>query len=150
MAEVERIDKYLWAVRVFKTRTDASDACKGNKVKIEGEPAKPSKMIKAGDKIEVRKGAALFTYRVISPLENRVGAKDVEKYAENLTPESEIAKLHSPNETFFLKRDAGSGRPTKKDRRVMEDMWSEIGGDFDDEPSDEVRRRFGLDEDDQL
>jgi ribosome-associated heat shock protein Hsp15 len=148
MADLERVDKFLWAIRAFKTRTEAADACKGNKVKMGGEPAKPSKMIKAGDKIEVRKGAAIFTYKVIQPLGNRVGAKEVPKYAENLTPQSEIDKLKSPNETFFLKRDSGSGRPTKKDRRVMEDMWAGIGKDYDDDPSDEVMRHFGLDEDD--
>lgn len=117
-----RIDKYLWAIRVFKTRTEATDACNGGKVKLCGVNCKPSKEIKLGDEIQIRKGSALFTYQVLAPLEKRVGAALVPQYALNLTPESEIAKLHAPVETFFVKRDRGAGRPTKKERRVLDSM----------------------------
>lgn len=117
-----RIDKYLWAIRVFKTRSDATDACNGNKVKIGGVNAKPSKAVKAGDVLEIRKGSALFTYRVLKVTESRMGAPLVPEYAEDLTPESERAKLHAPKETVVLQRDRGAGRPTKKDRRQLEDL----------------------------
>lgn len=121
-----RIDKYLWAIRAFKTRTEATEACKGNKVKVGGVPAKPSRPLKCGEVIEVRKGAVQYTYKVVELLEKRVGAKDVARYAENLTPEEELQKLSAPVETFFIKRDRGTGRPTKKERREMDallDSW---------------------------
>lgn len=118
-----RVDKYLWAIRVYKTRTDATDACKGGKVTVNGADVKPSRDVKEGDVVGVRKGSVHYTYRVLAPLEKRVGAKDVEKYAQNLTPESEMAKLRAPVETFFIKRDRGSGRPTKKERRQMDDLY---------------------------
>ena len=117
-----RVDKYLWAIRVFKTRSDATDACNGNKVKIGGVNAKPSKAVKAGDVLEVRKGPALMTYKVLKVAENRMGASLVPEYAEDLTPEHERAKLHAPHETIVLQRDRGAGRPTKRDRRQLEEM----------------------------
>lgn len=118
-----RVDKYLWAIRAFKTRTDATEACKGNKITVNGSAIKPAREVKAGDTIEVRKGPVLYTFRVIAPLEKRVGAKEVPNYAENLTPESELAKLHAPVETFFIRRDRGTGRPTKKERRDMDSLY---------------------------
>lgn len=137
MAEEVRIDKYLWAIRAFKTRSEAADSCKGNKVKVNGADAKPSKMIKIGDTIQVRKAAIYYTYKVIGLIENRVGAQLVPQYAENQTPQSELDKLKAPVETFFVKRDRGAGRPTKKDRRTIEAMWDEI--DFNSElPDDPV------------
>ncbi|MCQ2182874.1 MAG: RNA-binding S4 domain-containing protein [Bacteroidales bacterium] len=117
-----RIDKYLWAIRVFKTRSEATDACNGNKVKISGVNAKPSKAVKIGEVIEVRKGSALFSYRVLALSENRMGAQLVPDYAENLTPESELEKLHAPRETIQMSRDKGTGRPTKKERRILDDL----------------------------
>ena len=117
-----RIDKYLWAIRVFKTRSEATEACNGGKVKIDGVNCKPAKEVKVGEIIQIRKGSVQFSYRVLSPLENRVGASLVPQYAENLTPESELAKMRAPVETFFVKRDRGSGRPTKKERRVFDSM----------------------------
>ena len=136
MADSVRIDKYLWAIRVFKTRSDATDACKGNKVRVGGSPAKPSKEVKPGEVIDIPKGTVRYSYRVIRLLENRVGAQLVPDYAENLTPQSELDKLRAPVETFFIRRDRGSGRPTKKDRRAMEHLWDGInfdaGEDFTD------------------
>lgn len=126
MADSTRIDKYVWAIRLFKTRSEATEACNGNKVQINGAPVKPSKAVKVGDTISVRKGAALFTYKVIQLSENRMGAQLVPQYAENLTPQSELDKLHAPRETFFVKRDRGAGRPTKKDRREMDALWDEM------------------------
>lgn len=129
-----RIDKYLWAIRVFKTRSEATEACKGGKVRVNGNDIKPSKTVKAGDEISVRKGAVCYRYRVIDLLEKRVGAKVVPNYAENITPAEELDKLRRPVETFFLKRDPGAGRPTKKDRRQMELLWDSM--DFSGVPDD--------------
>lgn len=122
MADSVRIDKYLWAIRAYKTRSEASDACAGNKVRINGVPAKPSKVIKIDDVIEVHKGSVAFTYKVVQVLESRVGAALVEQYALNLTPQSELDKLHAPLETIVLKRDRGTGRPTKKERRELDTL----------------------------
>ena len=129
-----RIDKYLWAIRVYKTRTDATDACKGSKVTLNGADVKPAREVKAGDVIGVRKGPVLYTFKVLAPLEKRVGAKDVAGYAENLTLQSELDKLHAPVETFFIRRDRGAGRPTKKDRREMDSLYDSF---FVDEVPDE-------------
>lgn len=128
-----RIDKYLWSIRVYKTRTDATDACKGNKISVGGQSIKPSREVKRGDIIEVRKGAVTFTYKVLDLLEKRVGAKEVEKYAQNLTPQSEINKMHAPVESFFIKRDRGTGRPTKKERREMDSLYDSFFFDESDE-----------------
>lgn len=129
-----RIDKFLWAIRVYKTRTDATDACKGSKVTVDGTDVKPAREVKAGDVINVRKGPVLYTYKVLAPLEKRVGAKDVPTYAENLTPQSELDKLHAPVETFFIRRDRGTGRPTKKERREMDSLY---GSFFVDDSGDD-------------
>ena len=126
MADGVRIDKYIWAIRCFKTRSEATDACNGNKVKLNGAPVKPSKEVKIGDTIDVRKGLALYTYKVLQLSQNRMGAAMVPEYAQNLTPQSELDKLHAPRETFFVKRDRGSGRPTKKERREMNALWDEL------------------------
>lgn len=122
----ERIDKYLWAVRVFKTRSEATDACNGNKVQINGVNAKASKAVKIGDSIKVRKGTVLYEFKVIQLSGTRMGASLVPEFAQNLTPESELAKLHAPVETFFVRRERGSGRPTKKERRELDALWDEF------------------------
>ncbi len=124
-----RVDKYLWAIRVFKTRSEATQACNGGKVKVAGTNCKPSRPVKEGEVIEIRKGSAVFSYKVLAPLENRVGAALVPDYALNLTPESELEKLRAPVETFFVKRDRGTGRPTKKERRTLDSIL----GYLDDE-----------------
>ena len=121
-----RLDKYLWAIRVFKTRSEATDACNGNKVKLNGVNAKPSKAVKAGDRIEVRKASVLFSYKVLGLTESRMGAALVPQYADNLTPESELEKLHAPRETIVLRRDRGAGRPTKKDRRQLDALLDDL------------------------
>ena len=117
-----RIDKYLWAIRVFKTRSDAADACNGNKVKLNGVNAKAAKAVKPGDTIEVRRGSAMLSYKVVRLSESRMGAALVPDFAENLTPREELEKLRPPKETIVLQRDKGSGRPTKKERRQLEDI----------------------------
>lgn len=121
-----RIDKFLWAVRVFKTRTDAADACSGNKVRLNGSVAKPSKTVKTGDVIEVHKASASFTYKVLQPASGRMGAATVPDYVEDLTPDSEREKLRAPVETIVLRRDRGSGRPTKKERRELDELLGKL------------------------
>lgn len=146
MAEGTRIDKYLWAIRVFKTRTDATDACKGGKVRLNGNDVKPSRTVACGDVINVRKGAVLYSYKVVATIEKRVGAKLVPEYTENITPQDELDKLRHPVETFFLKRDPGTGRPTKRDRRQMELLWDSLDFDVPDDVADGFADEFDLDD----
>ncbi len=121
MPKTVRIDKYLWAVRVFKTRTLATEACRKGRVSVEDMPAKPSRMIGAGDVIEVRKLPVVYSYRVLEPIEKRVGARLAESYVENITPGEELRKLEMKDD-FFVKRERGTGRPTKKERRLLDDL----------------------------
>ena len=124
-----RIDKYIWAIRLYKTRSEATDACNGNKVQVNGVNAKASKPVKVGDVITTRKGPVQYTYKVLQIAEQRMGAALVPQYAENQTPESELSKAHAPKETFFVKRERGTGRPTKKERRVLDALWDEFDTD---------------------
>lgn len=118
--EQERIDKYLWSIRVYKTRSEATDACKSGKVSVNEMEAKASKMIEKDDVITVRKGSVHFTFRVLVPVGNRQGAKSISQFREDITPQTELDKLNAPLETIFVKRDRGTGRPTKKERRDLE------------------------------
>lgn len=135
MAESTRIDKWLWAVRAFKTRSDAADACRLNKVAINGAYTKPSREVKPGDVVTVRKGVVTYSFRVLEPISNRQPAKNVALYAENITPQEELDKLNVPRETVFISRDRGTGRPTKKERRDIEDIMDifTFGDDEEDE-----------------
>lgn len=144
-----RIDKYLWSIRVYKTRTDATDACKGGKVRVNGGDIKPSKAVKVGDVITARKGAVTYTYKVLELVDKRQGARLVPRYAENLTSQEELDKLRAPVETFFLKRDRGAGRPTKKDRRQMEDLWTSLSFDVPDDIAERFASDFNLDDDEE-
>lgn len=130
MTEAVRIDKYLWAIRAFKTRSEACDACKGGKIRVDGRDIKPSKEVKVGEVITVRKGPVTYTYKVVALLSSRVGAALVPNYALDLTPESEREILRAPRETVFLSRDKGTGRPTKKERRELDSL---MDGLYDDE-----------------
>ncbi len=116
-----RIDKYLWSIRVFKTRSMATDACKKGKVRIDGQQVKASRLVKAGEEIEVKKPPVVYTYRVKGFPKNRVAAKLVTEYAADLTTEEEMAKLKMQDD-FFIRRDKGTGRPTKKDRRIIDKL----------------------------
>lgn len=126
--EQVRIDKYLWAIRVFKTRSDATEACKSGRVTIASAAVKPSREVKVSEVITVRKGAVRYSYKVISPLDRRVGAALVADYALDVTPESEKIKVTAPVETFSIVRDPGSGRPTKRDRRRMDALIDSLQG----------------------
>ena len=123
---MSRLDKYLWAIRVYKTRSDAADACKSGKVKVNDMEAKATREVKQGDTISVRKVNVIFQFRVVAPVENRQPAKLVAEYAINITPQSELDKLNVPRETLHLVRERGTGRPTKKDRREMDDLIEKL------------------------
>lgn len=146
MEEV-RIDKYLWSIRVYKTRSEATDACKGGKIRLNGGDVKPSKTVRVGDVLVARKGPVTYTYRILQLIDKRQGAKLVPNYAENLTPQEELDKLRAPVETFFLKRDRGAGRPTKKDRRQMDSLWGNLSFDVPDDIAERLASDFGLDGD---
>ncbi len=115
-----RIDKFLWAVRVYKTRSLATEACNGNKVKIGGKSIKPSRNIKAGEVITVTQRYITRTYKVLALLEKRVSAKIISQYIEDLTPQEEIDKLKMERFTSYIQRYKGTGRPTKKERRLID------------------------------
>jgi ribosome-associated heat shock protein Hsp15 len=121
MPKTVRIDKYLWAVRVFKTRTLASEACKKGRVTVDQMPVKPSRTVTTGDVIYVKKMPVVYSYLVKEPIEKRVGAKIVHDHVENITPQEELHKLEMQDD-FFIKRDRGAGRPTKKERRLLDDI----------------------------
>jgi len=117
-----RIDKWLWAVRIFKTRTIALEECKKNRVTVNDVPAKPSRMIKAGDIIQVRKPPVTYSFKVLDITSNRVGAKLVPQYMENITPPEQYEILELQKISGFVDRARGSGRPTKKERRELDDF----------------------------
>lgn len=114
-----RVDKCLWAMRVFKTRTIATDACKKGRVSMGGSPVKPSRTVKEGDVIDVRKPPITYTFRVVRLTENRLGAKLVPDYLENLTPQSQYDLLEMTRISGFVDRRKGLGRPTKRDGREI-------------------------------
>ncbi len=120
-----RIDKWLWAVRIFKTRTLSADACRGGKVKIDGQNAKPSREVKEGDIIEIQLGILKKKLKIIKAAKNRVSAKFVSNLAEDLTPAEEYEKQEMLRQLKHEKRDHGMGRPTKKDRREIERLKGE-------------------------
>ena len=115
-----RIDKWLWAVRIFKTRAIATEACAGGKVKINDTAVKASRKIQAGDIIQVRKGVVKHIYCVLKIAEKRMGAKLVPDFLKDITPEEELIKLESAHKQPIHTREQGKGRPTKKERRVMD------------------------------
>lgn len=123
MTEEVRIDKFLWCIRAFKTRSEAAEACKTGKVSINGTEAKSSKEVKPGDRIMVRKGAVHYEYIVNDLVDKRQGAALVKNYVTDITPQTELDKLIAPKETIFLKRERGEGRPTKKQRREIDALF---------------------------
>ena len=130
MSEV-RLDKYLWAVRVFKTRSDAADAIRNNRVLVNDAYAKPSREVKEGDVISVKKMPVTYRYKVLELVSSRQGAKNVPQYCLNITPQEELDKLTVPRETIFVFRERGTGRPTKKERREIDALMD--GFYFDEE-----------------
>lgn len=125
-----RLDKWLWAMRVFKTRSISTDACKKGRVSVNGAIAKPSRMIKVADKIDVRKPPVTYTFRVKALTENRLGAKLVPEYLENITPKSQYDMLELVRISGFIDRQKGLGRPTKRDGRELASFRQEASRDL--------------------
>lgn len=131
MAEA-RIDKWLWASRIFKTRTIAAEACKKGRVSINGTQVKPSRMIKSGEVIQVKKPPVTYSFKVLQAIEKRIGAKLVPEILENVTTPEQYELLEMSRISGFVDRARGTGRPTKKDRRSMEEFITpEYFGDDD-------------------
>lgn len=119
----ERIDKFLWAVRLYKTRNKAAEACKKKQVIIEDAFAKPSRLLSVGDEFKIKHPPVFKIYRIKQILHNRVGAKLVQDYIEEITPKEYLDTLDIINRKTALNREKGTGRPTKKDRRDLETFF---------------------------
>ena len=117
-----RIDKWLWASRIYKTRTLAADACKNGRVTINGAQAKPSRSVKPGDEVGVKKAPITYTFRVKQTIEKRVGARLVPEVLENITAPEQYEILELSRISGFVDRARGTGRPTKKERRALDDF----------------------------
>jgi ribosome-associated heat shock protein Hsp15 len=117
-----RIDKFLWAVRLFKTRSQASEACRNGKITMHGYPVKSSRIISMGEIFSLKRNPVVYTYKIKEVLSNRVGPKLVEMYIENLTPPEEMLKLQADDNFTIIRRDKGTGRPTKKERREIDKL----------------------------
>ena len=134
-----RVDKWLWATRIFKTRTIATEACKKGRVSIGGINVKPSRPLKVGEIVDVRKPPVAYSFRVKALAENRMGAKLVPEYLENVTPASQMELLEMVRISGFINRQKGLGRPTKKEGRELSRFtddaysYSETDFDFDDD-----------------
>ena len=137
-----RLDKWLWAARIFKTRSIAADACKNGRISIGGVKQKASKMVKVGDVIEVRKPPITYSFKVLQAIQNRVGAKLVPEVLENVTAKEQLELLEMNRISGFVGRARGTGRPTKKERRELDDFiqpafFGDFDFDFDDEEDEE-------------
>ncbi len=130
MEEAVRIDKWLWAVRVFKTRTVASEACKKGRIVIGNSTVKPSRMIRIGEIVQVKKPPVTYSFKVLDLSQKRMGAKLVPEFMENVTPAEEYEVLELNKLSGFVDRQRGSGRPTKKDRRDLEQFTDDL--EFDE------------------
>jgi ribosome-associated heat shock protein Hsp15 len=127
-----RLDKWLWAARIFKTRSIAADACKNGRVMIDGVKMKPARMVKEGDVIQVRKPPVTYSFKILKAIQNRVGAKLVPEVLENVTSADQYELLEMNRISGFVGRARGTGRPTKKDRRDLDDFIQPVfWGDFD-------------------
>ncbi len=123
MPETVRMDKWLWSVRIFKTRSLATEACNKGHILVDGLPVKPSRSVKPGDVVKVRRSPIYRSYKVIAYPGSRVGAKELEKYMLEVTPPEELAILEMQKDMQWISRDRGSGRPTKKERRDLDEFF---------------------------
>ena len=131
MGEVARIDKWLWAARIFKTRSIAADACKNGRVTVKGVNVKPSHTVKAGEVVSVRKPPITYSFKILKTIEQRVGAKLLPEIYENVTTPDQYELLEMSRISGFVDRARGTGRPTKKDRRAMDAfVGPSLEGDF--------------------
>ncbi|SUB78997.1 Heat shock protein 15 [Segatella buccae] len=120
MNDVARVDKWLWAARIYKTRSLAADACKNSRVIINGVNVKPSHTIKVGEVISVKKSPVVYSFRVLKCIEQRVGAKLLPEVYENVTDPKQYELLEMSRISGFVDRARGTGRPTKKERRALD------------------------------
>ena len=132
-----RIDKWLWAARIFKTRSLAADACKNGRVTFNGSTIKPSRMIKEGDTVHVKKSPITYSFKVLKAIEQRVGAKLIPEVYENVTDAKQYELLEMSRISGFVDRARGTGRPTKKDRRQMDAFVDPTLFGFDEESDEE-------------
>ena len=132
-----RLDKWLWAARIYKTRTIAADACKNGRITINGAQAKPSRTVKAGDEVGVRKPPVTYTFRVKEAIEKRVGAKLLPDVLENITDAAQYELLEMSRISGFIDRQRGTGRPTKKERRALDAFIDPVMFGFDDFDDDD-------------
>ncbi len=130
-----RIDKWLWAVRIYKTRSIAAEACKKGHIMVGDRTVKPAYTVRVGDIVQVKKSPITYSFKVLQCAENRVGAKLVPELMENVTPAEQYELLEMSRISGFVGRARGTGRPTKKERRDM-DTFIEESGDFDFEEFD--------------
>ena len=137
MADIARIDKWLWAARIFKTRSIAADACKNGRVTIKGINVKPSHTIKAGEVVSVKKPPITYSFEVLQTIEKRVGAKLVPEVYKNVTDAKQYELLEMSRISGFVDRARGTGRPTKKDRRQLDAFIDPTLFGFDDFDDDE-------------
>ena len=124
--EEARIDKWLWASRIFKTRSIAADACKNGRITIGGVNVKPSRMVKVGETVSVRKPPITYSFRILKTIEQRVGAKLLPEIYENVTAPEQYELLEMTRISGFVDRARGTGRPTKKDRRSLDAFISDM------------------------
>ena len=139
MAEVARIDKWLWAARIFKTRSIAADACKNGRVTIKGVNVKPSHTVKAGETVNVKKPPVTYSFKILKTIEQRVGAKFIPEIYENVTDPKQYELLEMSRISGFVDRARGTGRPTQKDRRQMDAFVEPVMFGFDDFDDDDDR-----------
>ncbi|MCI6069681.1 MAG: RNA-binding S4 domain-containing protein [Alloprevotella sp.] len=125
-----RIDKWLWAARIFKTRSLAADACKSGRVTLNGAQVKPSRTVKEGDEVGVKKSPVTYTFRVKQAIEKRVGAKLLPDILEDITTPEQYEILEMQRISGFVGRAKGTGRPTKKDRRALDDFAQNASEDM--------------------
>ena len=143
-----RLDKWLWAARIFKTRSIAADACKNGRVTIDGVKMKPSRMVKDGEVIQVKKGPITYSFKVLQAIQNRVGAKLVPEVMENVTTPDQYELLEMNRISGFVDRARGTGRPTKKERRDLDEfIVPAFLGDFDFEDDDDDEIMNGYEDD---
>ena len=138
-----RVDKWLWAARIFKTRSIAADAIKNGRVTIQGMNVKPSRLVKVGEVISVRKPPVTYSFKILKTIEQRVGAKLLPEIYENVTPADQYELLEMNRISGFVNRQRGTGRPTKKDRRALDEFvgpslegYGDFYFDFDDRADD--------------
>jgi len=137
MAEIARIDKWLWAARIFKTRSIAAEACKNNRVSINNVNVKPSHTIKVGEIVNVRKPPITYSFKIMKAIEQRVGAKLIPEIYENVTDPKQYELLEMSRISGFVDRARGTGRPTKKERRALDAFVDPAMFGFDDSEIDE-------------